>query len=300
MIAHVFCLGVAVQDYVFSLPEMPRAAKKHRAADFTIVGGGCAANAAVAVVRLGGRASLATRLGADKLGDDIVADLEAEGVDCAYAGRFEGRRSSLSAVMVDAHGDRMIVNYRDPKLPEGADWLPDPTSLGLGAVLADTRWPTGAAAIMRRARDLGLTTVLDAEPPIAPAEDALRAASHIAFSRDGLAEWSGTDDLEEGLASVASDTGAFVCVTDGARGVRFHAGKERGKVPAFAVEAVDTLGAGDIWHGAFALALAEGRNETDAIRFASAAAALKCTQFGGRAAMPARREVEHFLMEHAV
>jgi sulfofructose kinase len=299
MSAHVFCLGVAVQDCVFLLPELPHAAEKHRAQDFTIVGGGCAASAAVAVVRLGGRASLATRLGADKLGDDIVAELEAEGVDCACAGRFEGCRSSLSAVMVDAHGNRMIVNYRDPKLPEAADWLPDPANLGLGAVLADTRWPAGAATIMRRARALGLATVLDAEPPIAPAEDALHASSHIAFSRDGLAERTGMDDLEEGLASVASQTGAFVCVTDGARGVRFRKGKQRGQIPAFSVEAVDTLGAGDIWHGAFALALAEGRNETDAIRFASAAAALKCTQFGGRAAIPARSEVEHFLMEHA-
>jgi sulfofructose kinase len=299
MTAHVFCLGVAVQDYVFSLPEMPRAKEKYRAQDFTIVGGGCAANAAVAIVRLAGRASLATRLGADKLGDDIVAELEAEGVDCAYAGRFEGCRSSLSAVMVDAHGDRMIVNYRDPKLPEDAEWLPDPATLGLGAVLADTRWPAGAAAMMRRARAVGLATVLDAEPPIAPAEDAVRASSHIAFSREGLKEWAGTDDLEKGLASVASDTGAFVCVTDGASGVHFRKGEQRGEVPAFAVEAVDTLGAGDIWHGAFALALGEGRSETDAIRFASAAAALKCTEFGGRAAIPARSQVEHFLMEHA-
>ena len=63
MTAHVLCLGVAVQDFVFSLPEMPHTAEKYRAKDFTIVGGGCAANAAVAVARLGGKASLATRLG---------------------------------------------------------------------------------------------------------------------------------------------------------------------------------------------------------------------------------------------
>ncbi len=154
MSAHVLCLGVAVQDYVFSLPEMPHAAEKYRARDFTIVGGGCAANAAVAVVRLGGRASLVTRLGADKLGDAIVAELEAEGVDCTYAARFDGCRSSLSAVMVDAAGERMIVNYRDPKLPEDTDWLPDPKALGIDVALADTRWPAGGAAMIGRARAL--------------------------------------------------------------------------------------------------------------------------------------------------
>jgi sulfofructose kinase len=298
MSAHVLCLGVAVQDYVFSLPEMPHVTEKYRATDFTIVGGGCAASAAVTVARLGGRASLITRLGADKLGDDIVAELEAEGVDCAHAARFEGCRSSLSAVMVDAAGDRLIVNYRDPKLPEEAEWLPDPLERGVDVVLADTRWPAGAAAMMRRARLHGIFTVLDAEPPVTPAEEALRLSSHVAFSRDGLAEWAGTDDVERGLAAAAA-TGAFVCVTDGAEGAHFRHGAESGHAPAFAVKAVDTLGAGDVWHGAFALALAEGQNEPEAIRFAAAAAALKCTQFGGRSAIPTRQQVEHFLMDHA-
>lgn len=299
MSAHVLCLGVAVQDYVFSLSDMPHTAEKYRASDYAVVGGGCAANAAVAVARLGGKASLATRLGADRLGDEIVADLEGEGVDCTYAARFKGCRSSLSAVLVDSAGERMIVNYRDPKLPEDTDWLPDPGALRVGAVLADTRWPAGAAAVMTRARQSKLPTVLDAEPPVRIAEDALRTASHIAFSRDGLTEWAQTDDLEQGLAAAAAATGAFVCVTDGASGVHFRCGEEWGHAPAFAVDAVDTLGAGDVWHGAFALALAEGHREEDAMRFASAAAALKCAQFGGRAAIPGRDQVESFLMEHA-
>jgi len=299
MSARVLCLGVAVQDYVYSLPRMPSVAEKYRASDFAIVGGGCAATAAVAVARLGGKAWLATRLGADKCGDEIVAALEAEGVDCTCAARFEGCRSSISAVMVDAGGERMIVNYRDPKLPEGTEWLSHPAALGVSAVLADTRWPAGAAAVMRSAREHGIATVLDAEPPVAAAKDALHLSSHIAFSRDGLAEWTGTDDVEKGLANVASENGAFVCVTDGANGTHFRHGDRSGHAQAFAVDAVDTLGAGDVWHGAFALALGEGRPEQDAIRFAAAAAALKCTQFGGRAAIPTREQVERFLMEHA-
>ncbi len=299
MTARVLCLGVAVQDFVFSLPEMPQAAQKYRASDFTVVGGGCAATAAVAVARLGGEAFLATRLGDDGLGDAIVKELEEEGVDCTYALRFPGCRSSLSAIFVDAAGERMIVNYRDPALPEAADRLPDLFALRLGAVLADTRWPAGAAAVVAEARAKNLPAVIDAEPPVRAASKALLAASHIAFSRDGLAEWAETDDVERGLVDAAKTTGAFVCVTDGANGIHFRRGEERGRSPSFRVAVVDTVGAGDVWHGAFALALAERRPEADAMRFASAAAALKCTRFGGRAAIPSRAQVESFLMEHA-
>jgi len=299
MRARVLCLGVAVQDYVFSLPEMPTVAQKYRATDFALVGGGCAGNAAAAVARLGGEAFLATRLGADPLADSIVGELEGEGVDCTYARRFENCRSSISAVMVDAAGERMIVNFRDPALPDTTDWLPDLSKLKPGAVLADTRWPEGAASVFARARAHGLPAIVDAEPPVRIAEEAMKTASHIAFSRDGLMEWAGTDDIARGLAIAAADTKAFICVTDGAKGVHYRSGENSGWLPSFSVDVVDTLGAGDVWHGAFALALAEGQGEVDAMRFASATAALKCTGFGGRAAIPNRTQVESFLMEHA-
>ncbi|MBZ8134961.1 PfkB family carbohydrate kinase [Afifella sp. IM 167] len=299
MSARLLCLGVAVEDYVFALPEMPKKPHKYRATDFTTIGGGIAANAAVAISRLGGTAFLATRLGEDALGASIVAELEAEGVDCRLARRFAGCRSSLSMVLVDATGERMIVNYRDPGLPEETDWLPEPAELGLAGILVDTRWTGGAATMLRRARAAGLPGVLDVEPPVAPATEAMAAATHLAFSRDGLAEWAGTEEIEEGLAVAAERTDAFLCVTDGADGTFFRKGAESGHVPAFEVEVVDTLAAGDVWHGAFALALAEGRDEVAALRFASAAAAIKCTGFGGRAAIPDRPQVESFLMEHA-
>jgi sulfofructose kinase len=86
-------------------------------------------------------------------------------------------------------------------------------------------------------------------------------------------------------------------VTVGESGVLFLEEGRVAAVPAFAVDAVDTLAAGDAWHGAFALALAEGRDERAAIRFASAAAAIKCTRFGGRAGLPSRAEVDAFLRE---
>jgi sulfofructose kinase len=101
------------------------------------------------------------------------------------------------------------------------------------------------------------------------------------------------------VRQVAAETGAIVSVTDGARGTWFIQGGEEGHVPAFAVDAVDTLGAGDVWHGALALLLAEGADLERAIRFASATAAIKCGRYGGRAGIPGRAEVETFIAEQA-
>jgi len=298
--ARVLCLGLAVQDYVFSLPEMPTTAEKFRASDMAVTGGGGAANAAVAVARLGGGALLATRLGADRIAEAIVADLEAEGVDCSHSVRYEGCTSSISAVLVDGAGERMVVNYRDAALPESVDWLPDPAGLSLGAVSVDNRWPIGAAHLLGLARAAGLPGVLDGEAPMDSCGAAMLAASHVAFSRQGLTDWAGTDDIAAGLTAAAKQrNGGFVCVTDGADGVHFRHGATQGHVPAFRVRVVDTLGAGDVWHGAFALSLAEGHTATDAIRFASAVAALKCTEFGGRRGIPGRAQVETFLREHS-
>ncbi|MDP3321902.1 MAG: PfkB family carbohydrate kinase, partial [Bosea sp. (in: a-proteobacteria)] len=100
-----------------------------------------------------------------------------------------------------------------------------------------------------------------------------------------------------GLARIACGASTWLAVTLGREGVLFIEDGAVAHLPAFAIETVDTLGAGDVWHGAFALALAEGQSERAAIRFASAAAAIKCTRFGGRAGAPERAEIEAFLAQ---
>ncbi|NRG19279.1 sugar kinase [Rhizobiales bacterium] len=294
----VLCAGVAVIDFVMSLDEMPRRAEKYRAKDAAIVGGGCAANSAVAVARLGGKALLASRLGADAVGDMIIADIESEGVDCRFAKRFEGKRSSFSSVFVDRDGERQIVNFRDETLARDAGWLERAELPHFDSALADTRWPEGAEALMRLARERKKPAIMDVEAPVEIAISALKAASHLAFSEQGLREFSGKADILSGL-HYALDFApeAFVCVTQGEDGVSWL---EEGVVrhdAGFRVTVADTLGAGDIWHGAFALALGEGRREAEAIRLANAAAAIKCTRFGGRSGAPTRAEVEEFLRE---
>jgi len=139
--------------------------------------------------------------------------------------------------------------------------------------------------------------VLDADVVMSMREGLLSAASHIIFSSEALTQTAGTDNLEDALRRLAEHTSSFLAVTRGALGMmwRDDAGRTQ-LMPTFPVHTVDTLGAGDVFHGAFALAIAEGSGIADAMRFASAAAALKCTRFGGAFAAPDRAEVEALLV----
>jgi len=296
----VIAAGVAVIDFVFRLDDVPVPGNKYRAQEAMIVGGGCAANAAVTIARLGGRAVLAARLGDDMIGDMVLSGLEDEGVDCALVRRFEGRRTSYSSVIVDAHGERNIVGFRDDTMDFGAEWLDTDLPDEFDAALADTRWPEGACVMMEQARRGGVPGIIDGEAPVREAQAALELASHIAFSSQGLQDYCGHDDLAAGLRQAADETGAWVCVTHGADGVRWWDGEAAGHVPAFRVDVVDTLGAGDVWHGAFALMLAKRTPEPEAIRYANAVSAIKCTQFGGRTGIPTEEAVADFLKENPI
>lgn len=298
MVTRVLCVGIATLDYVYSVETMPTGGEKYRSRDLAIVGGGCSGNASVAIARLGGQVWLATRLGDDVTGDQILADLASEGVDASGSLRAEGLRSPVSAILVDGQGERMVVSYSDPRMPERTDWLLKALPEGTGAVLADTRWGEGSLAAFRLAREAGIPGVLDGDRK-PPHPDLLGTASHVAFSAQALREAAGETDARAGLTKLAKTVPTWIAVTLGSEGVLFIENGEVVHLPGFAIEAVDTLGAGDVWHGAFALALAERQQERDAIRFANAVAAIKCTRFGGRAGTPSRDEVERFLAERA-
>ena len=295
----VACVGIAVMDLVFEVDVLPDGPTKHFASSYREIGGGPAANAAVTIARLGGDAHLWARVGDDHWGRRIVDGLQADGVDVGAVRPIQDGRSGVSAVMVDGAGERMIVNFSDRTLPADAAWLPVETLSRFSAVLSDLRWPEAAFRALRAARDLGIPAVLDADVtdrqiPLAAAE----AASHVVFSEPALARWSGRGDTADGLKMAVDRFGGWVAVTVGSQGAYWTAEDEAvHHQPAFQVTAVDTLGAGDVFHGAFAGALAAGQAETDALRWAAGAAALKCTRPGGRAGIPTEDELRRFLEE---
>lgn len=293
----VTCVGIAVMDLLFSVDALPTGPGKLYADGFVEVGGGVAANAAVAVARLGGTARYVGRVGDDALGIRLLDELRDEGVDVTGVTTAQDLTSPVSAVFVDGAGERTIVNHTPPDLFAGPADLAAAAD-GSDAVLVDVRWPSGAESALAVARAAGIPSVFDFDRPMDDEGDSLiELASHVAFSDTALAATAGTTDTETALRILADRTDAWLAVTRGARGVWWLADDELCHQPAFPVDAVDTVGAGDVFHGALALALAEGRSEAEAVRFASAAAALKCTRPGGRSGTPTRSEVDQFLEE---
>lgn len=294
MAVRVTCAGVATLDIVLAVESFEAFGGKQRARAANVVGGGCAATAAVAIARLGGEPLLASRLGNDTFGRLIVDELTREGVNCDLVKLFPTIRSSFSAVLVDATGERHIVNYRDEELEADAAWVLEGLA-DFDVALGDTRWIEATTTLFEAARAHGKLCVLDAEGPFDHSDAALQLATHAAFSAAGIRALTGVDDPREALRGAASRCGGLAVVTDGANGAYWLEGDRIHHAPGFTVDAVDTLGAGDVWHGAFALGLGEGQPLSRALRFANAAAALKCQQPGGRAGAPQREAVEHLL-----
>tara|TARA_Y100000389_G_scaffold203860_1_gene253794 strand:- start:6665 stop:7585 length:921 start_codon:yes stop_codon:yes gene_type:complete len=294
----VFCIGHAVQDLVFSIDEIPTRAIKYNASSFETIGGGPAATAAVAISKLGGSASLASRVGDDILADFIISELKSYGVDCSLVKRIEGKQSSTSTVLIDNAGERMIINFQDSSLNPDIKWLKEKFVLDTTAVLADTRWPEAAVHVFKLAKQKGIPAVLDADIPVPKDGELVNAATHVAFSEYGLIEFTGIKNVESALQSVHERFGNCCCVTLGSKGLIIIDDGKQSHFPAFNINVRDTLGAGDVWHGAFSLALAEGKDTINAVMFASAAAALKVQNGGGRAGCPSRENVDSFLQLH--
>ena len=286
----ILCVGSAVVDFIFNFNTFPDKAEKHVASDASIVGGGIAANAAVAIAKLGGQPVLSGQLGDDQMASLILSDLEEVGVDVANVTKTQGARSSYSSVYINAQGERQIANFRGENLSIKTEWYAEIDDLS--AALVDTRIPEAAKAALTLARDRSIPGIVDGEAPID--EKLLELASHVAFSLQGLRSL-GDGDVTTLLADTASKYQCWACVTDGENGVTIADGNGVKDVSAYAVDVVDTLAAGDVWHGAFAFALADGKSEIDAVQFANAVGAIKCTRSGGREGAPTLEEVTRFM-----
>ena len=297
----ILCSGIAVQDIVMRVKTFPAPGTKVAASDFIITGGGCAANAAVTCARLGARVQFAGPLGGsgDETSNRIVADLNAEGIDCGGVVRVAGGAASVSLILLDALGEKTIATRRGIRL--GGAVPADAAKLvsTADAVLIDNRFPEFVMAVARDAAKRRIPIVIDLDQPTKVKDPLLALGTHVIASAEALRGTTGLEDHNAALQKLGKQLSGFVAVTDGPYGVYWLEDGAIQHMPAFTVEAVDTLGAGDAFHGAFTVALAENRTLTECLRFASAAAAIKCTRFGGLAGAPKRAEVESFLKQQA-
>jgi sugar/nucleoside kinase (ribokinase family) len=162
-------------------------------------------------------------------------------------------------------------------------------------VLVDNRFPEFVTAVCRAAQARNIPVVIDLDLATKADDGLLKLGTHVIASSEALRATTGFGEPAMGLRRLAQHLQGLLAVTDGPNGVYWLDADNLHHMPAFQVAAIDTLGAGDTFHAAFTLALAEGRDLTEALRFASAAAALKCTRFGGAAGSPRRGEVDEFL-----
>lgn len=291
----IACVGIAVMDRIYYVEGLPTEGGKYVAKRYTEVGGGPAATAAVAAAKLGAQVDFIGRVGDDDTGNSLLAELESLGVNTRYTRRYTEANSSQSAIMVDAKGERIIVNYPSPDLLPDADWLNAIDFSQWDVVLADVRWHEGAKQAFTLARQAGVITVLDGDVTPQDISELVALSDHAAFSEPGLARLTGIEEPEAGLKKAQTLTNGHVYVTRGGEGCDWIKNNELQHQPGFAVEVVDTTGAGDVFHGALAFSLASGSAQDDAVRFASGVAALKCTRPGGRAGIPDCDQTRSFL-----
>ncbi|MDA8479981.1 PfkB family carbohydrate kinase [Citrobacter sp. Awk 4] len=295
----VACVGIAVQDRIYNVMQLPSEGGKYIAHHYHEVGGGPAATAAVAVTRLGLPCDFIGRLGGDDVGASLLKELSEESVGTNYVKMFTGGRSTQSAVLVDSQGERIIINHPSPDLAPDTDWMEHIDFSQYGVLLADVRWHEGAVEAFKQATKYGIPTVLDADLTNQDITELVAMADHAVFSQPGLKKFSGSDNYLEGLLKAKEVCRGRVYVTLGSAGCDWLEDGELRHFPAFSVETVDTTGAGDVFHGAFAVAVARGLDTRATVEFASAVAALKCTRPGGRAGIPDSSLVEEFINKSA-
>jgi sulfofructose kinase len=303
MAPRILCIGIPVRDLSFRVQGVPARGSKELAGDFQEHAGGNALNAAIGIVRLGGRAALCGPMGDSRETSSryIFEQMAQESIDTTHLLHMPGIVTPLSAIMIDPTGERTIVTFRDPEL-----WkvrLPDADTLlgDCSAILVESRCAEFCTDLCAEARRRGIPVIVDVDGAMSLCEGLLTASSHLVFSSESLQETAGISDDGEALKKIARLTPSFLAGTRGPRGtIWLDEHQALQETPAFPVHSVDTLGAGDVFHGAFALAITEDQELRRALRFASAAAALKCTRFGGAFAAPQRTEVEELLGQDAV
>src|ERR1700754_3987843 len=294
----ILCIGMPVRDLTFHTPGVPGRGSKENATAYDEICGGNALNAAIGIVRLGGRASICGPMGdiRETSSRFIFDKLAHEGIETKHLIHMAGLVTPISAVMIDPSGERTIVTFRDPEL-----WkvrLPRPEMLleDCAAILTESRCAEFCTDLCAEARRRGIPVIVDVDRAMSLREGLLNASSHLVFSSEPLQETADVTDDGQALKKIAKLTHSFLAGTRGPKGTIWL--DEQGNLqetPAFPVHTVDTLGAGDVFHGAFALAITEKQELREALRFASAAAALKCTRFGGAFAAPQRAEVTALL-----
>lgn len=289
----VLCVGHASYDLVFSVAKHPAADEKTLADNLLACGGGPAANAAVTVARLGYRSAFAGYLGNDLYGEKHWQELESE----AVATDFIIRGSSptpLSTVLVKPDGARALINFKGNTQALPANAI-DFAALACKVVLFDGHEPDISVPLVELAQSWNIPTVLDAGSLHTGTSNLMYQVDYLVCSEKFALQVA--NNVESALKEMSVHS-PHVVITLGEKGLIWQCGNDHGHLTAFPVTALDTTGAGDAFHGAFAAAVAAKMGWQQTLRYASAAGAWCCTKMGARPGMPDKLALQTFLQQY--
>lgn len=292
-------IGACAVDYLGIVSELPSPDTKKRMKQFIRQGGGPASTALVALSRLGASVSYIGKFGDDELSRFTLDEFDKEGVDTSHIIREEGAGPTFAFVIVDEKSAERTVLWTDEQVSQvKQDEFKKEVIASSGFVLLDEYRFESALAAGRIAKEAGVQVVLDAERPELPDMDKLVQITDILIVPEEFALGFGEGKDIESSAEILLGLGPrVVAVTLGAKGSFCKTADESFYQPAFQVEAVDTTGCGDVFHGGFTYGLLQNWPLKVTAEFASAVSALKCRALGGRAATPTLDEMKAFLLE---
>jgi len=261
--------------------------------------GGLTATALVAAARLGARCAYAGTLGEDDDSDFVRQTLKREGIDIRHVVHREGTGPVRSVIVVDEiRGTRNIFYHTEHTVGADAARPAKRIILSAGVLLVDRFGLRGMIRAARLARGAGIPVVGDFESSGLPRfRELLALTDHLILAEKFAGQLAGASSARDAAMKLWKKDRCAVVITCGARGGWFYEGPPNSpqSFAAFRVPTVDTTGCGDVFHGAYAVGLAEGMKLRERIRFASAAASLKATQPGGQSGIPTRAALERFL-----
>jgi sulfofructose kinase len=289
-------MGLNSVDFLCVVPRFPASNSKMKISRFSKQGGGQVATAMVALSRWGLKTKYIGKVGGDDLGQVSFDSIRQEGVDTSNVTIEPNASTQLAFILVDgSSGDRTILWDRDDRLMyrEGELRKEDVCS---GKVLHldghDTR---AALQCARWAREAGIPTILDTDrvDPLTP--ELIREIDFVITSSRFPIVFTGIPDREKAFLELRKHTPGFLCATLGHEGAMVLVNGKITYVRGFEVNAVDTTGAGDVFHAGFIYGLLRNWDVTEILRFANAVAALKCRDLGGRKGIPSLEEARDFL-----
>jgi ribokinase len=300
---NVLVVGSSNTDMVLRVPRIPGSGETVLGSAFAMAAGGKGANQAVAAARAGGRVTFVARVGDDVFGGRALASFRADGIDTRFVFPTAGAPSGIALINVDDKGANSIsVASGANALLSAADVeAAGPAFDSADILLVQLESPLGTVeAAAAKAAMAGVPVILD-PAPARPLGDGLLRSIAVLTPNEREAEFltgvavGDESGAREAAVRLRARGVVGVVITLGERGAWASSPDFEGLVPAFEADPVDTTAAGDVFNGALAVALAEREPMREALRFASAAAALSVTRPGAQPSAPGRREIEALL-----